>query len=985
MLPPVILGSRTYLGPAYDLALLKIDQVYPRVTVNQIFLTGKKYRDCMDLAADSVDWSAAVLKNLSLDSSSRRCRATVFVLPGCMEMWEIYPLATQLDLLIISSVAGHTPVIGKKAPTWISTSCNSLTAYSHLYIRLTEKFLWQTLVIITDLGANIFFSEFSRTLYGDFIRRNSGYQIYQENFNTRTGAPDYAQILNRINALSRVYLYFGDPVEFRRMLVKAWELDMVKGEHVYVVMTPFRFTNRPGAGYLTWENRDKDDNMARAAYRSVLIIEPDNSVYGSTTSDVQEKYYADVLNRSQVDYNYTYKPFEPVTPHVAGTYNSLTILAQVMEDLRISDKEEVWQSGKELARQFMNRSFLTDLGETYIDPSGQRDPTINVNHLDWNSSAIRTLFVQRAGSMTLDVVAEPQWPSRWPPPDVPGCGFRGCLPQGRLATINGSVLMSLLVVITVTTIYLRRARLRDLMNAFSWEIPDDHLQQPEIKNQHEEVLLYIAEHRLVYLSALGAMPLISDNRGHQTSTRLVLNRSMFRLLKNVMAIHYPNINRLIGVTATPTFCYLVSEYCTRGSLPELLSRMTLDVDFQASLILDALKGLQAVHRSALQCHGHLSARCCLIDSHFTLKLGAVGFHQLRYSYSRDMLKNGTLIQGKKDKPTAQAKNDVTVIARIALEIIFQDESFETITNLVSVEKSLTQRKSFPIGRLAALLPIFSSCWSDDPTRRPDIHRLVNRVTTVLRSYAKGSSLTQRIIRRLEAYTDELDHQVAMRTHDLLEERKRCDYLLWAMLPSEVVDELRKGNTPEAAYYTSTTIMFVEIAGFGTLLYQTEPEEAMVFLNEVFMKFDELLDQYDVYKVETIKESYLVSSGVPRRNEERHANEICCLVVSMMAAYSTMFALCFNATTTLRAGIHSGAVAAGVVGRKAPRYCLFGDTINTASRMMSSGEDGRVHISKSCADLLRKYSRLHTEERGTIHVKGKGMLQTYWLRTTANAK
>ncbi|XP_055350631.1 atrial natriuretic peptide receptor 2-like [Paramacrobiotus metropolitanus] len=173
-------------------------------------------------------------------------------------------------------------------------------------------------------------------------------------------------------------------------------------------------------------------------------------------------------------------------------------------------------------------------------------------------------------------------------------------------------------------------------------------------------------------------------------------------------------------------------------------------------------------------------------------------------------------------------------------------------------------------------------------------------------------------------------------------------------------------------------MFVEVAGFGALMSQIDPEEAMTFLNEVFYKFDGLLNNVDVYKVETIKESYLVASGVPRRNQNRHVYEVCGLAVSMMTAYLKTFAMRYNGSTTLRAGIHSGAAAAGVVGLKAPRYCLFGDTINTASRMMSTGEDGKIHISHNVADQLKNHSKFLIEPRGFIEVKGKGILQTYWL-------
>ncbi|XP_055350630.1 guanylate cyclase 2D-like [Paramacrobiotus metropolitanus] len=303
-----------------------------------------------------------------------------------------------------------------------------------------------------------------------------------------------------------------------------------------------------------------------------------------------------------------------------------------------------------------------------------------------------------------------------------------------------------------------------------------------------------------------------------------------------------------------------------------------------------------------------------------------------------------------------------------LKIIVQDDNVGDFANPESVNDPTSRKASVLTGPFADLLPLLTPCRGGDPSELPEFDQLRKNVKLILRPYAKASSLTEKILRRLEAYTDELDSQVAQRTIDLEEERKRCDNLLWAMLPSGVVNDLRRGHTPDAEYYLSTSIMFVEVTGLGALMCQIEPEESMAFLNEVFCKFDGLLNNHDVYKVETIKESYLVASGVPRRNESRHVYEVCGLAVSMMTAYLKTFALRFDGTTTLRAGIHSGSVAAGVVGRKAPRYCLFGDTINTASRMMSTGEDGKIHISHNAADQLKNNSKFVIEPRGVIEVK-----------------
>ncbi|XP_055350628.1 atrial natriuretic peptide receptor 1-like [Paramacrobiotus metropolitanus] len=768
------------------------------------------------------------------------------------------------------------------------------------------------------------------------------------------------------------------------MMIKACELNMTNGEH-------------PASDYLTWENRDQFDSIAKLAYRSVLIIEPDDSVYGRTGADAKHPFYAYMLNRSRVEYNYryTYGPFEPFAPHMAATYNSMLMLAEVVEELRTSGLEKIWQSGKQLAKLFMNRTFVNDLGEIYMDPTGQREPTININQLDWNTSQIRTVLVQRAGSSKLEIAQKLQWPGVWPPVTEPKCGFRGdasvCNSQDNMSTIAVSVTTVVLVVVSLMTLLRGYVKYGSLLLEFSWEIPSDQLQPNENSSKKQDkVLLYTKELRMVYLVPLEKRPsviLASKQHSHQVQ----FSEPGLRILREVMKVDHPNINRLNGITIMQMSGYFVSDYCTRGSLPALLNKMTLDANFQASLMLDVLKGLRAVHRSVLKCHGNLSAYSCLIDRNFTLKLGKVGFAQIRLQHVHDISQKGTQNEKGKQAFASGAKKDVRDIAHIMLQIIFQDNAKECVLNSEPVNDFTAQRAGALTGPFANLLPLLISCQSIDMSNLPDIDQLLKNVQPALRPFTKAASLAEQILGRLATYTDELDYQVAQRTIDLMEERKRCDNLLWAMLPSDVVNDLRKGHTPEAEYYLSTSIMFVEVSGFGILLGQITPEEAMVFLNEVFSKFDGLLNNHDVYKVETIKESYLVASGVPRRNESRHVYEVCRLAASMVNAYLATFALRFNGTTTLRAGIHSGAVAAGavaagavVVGRKAPRYFLFGDTINTASRMMSTGADGRIHISHSTADQLKDYSEFVAEPRGVIEVKGKGMLPTYWLCTVTTA-
>ncbi|GFR89977.1 guanylate cyclase [Elysia marginata] len=151
------------------------------------------------------------------------------------------------------------------------------------------------------------------------------------------------------------------------------------------------------------------------------------------------------------------------------------------------------------------------------------------------------------------------------------------------------------------------------------------------------------------------------------------------------------------------------------------------------------------------------------------------------------------------------------------------------------------------------------------------------------------------------------------------------------------------------------------------------------LNDLYTLFDGIIKDYDVYKVETIGDAYMVVSGLPKRNGNNHAGEIASMSLGLLAAIK-QFKIRHRPDDILklRIGIHTGSCVAGVVGQTMPRYCLFGDTVNTASRMESNGEALRIHVSPSCKAVLDELGGYTLTERGLVNMKGKGEVRTYWL-------
>ena len=146
-----------------------------------------------------------------------------------------------------------------------------------------------------------------------------------------------------------------------------------------------------------------------------------------------------------------------------------------------------------------------------------------------------------------------------------------------------------------------------------------------------------------------------------------------------------------------------------------------------------------------------------------------------------------------------------------------------------------------------------------------------------------------------------------------------------------------------------------------------------FLHDLYTRFDSVIQQYDVYKVETIGDAYMVVSGLPNPSDQ-HAGNIASMALDLVSEANTFNVGLYSKDRKeeflkIRIGMHSGPVAAGVVGHVQPRYCLFGDTVNMASRMESNGEPCKIHLSSRCNEELQKLGGYKTEERGFMEIKG----------------
>ena len=218
------------------------------------------------------------------------------------------------------------------------------------------------------------------------------------------------------------------------------------------------------------------------------------------------------------------------------------------------------------------------------------------------------------------------------------------------------------------------------------------------------------------------------------------------------------------------------------------------------------------------------------------------------------------------------------------------------------------------------------------------------------------------------------HQRRVALSELKVERDKAEALLLNVLPRSIADRLRTEGGTIADSFDSATVLFADVADFTPLAQRLPPAELVGLLDRLFSRFDELVERHGLEKIKTIGDCYMVAAGVPVPRPD-HARATALLALDMRDAMQSTEWL-GETGLELRIGIGSGAVVAGVIGRKRFLYDLWGDAVNTASRMESHGTPGEIQITHATRELLE--GEFVCRPRGIVSVKGKGEMPTWYL-------
>ncbi|CAH1258053.1 NPR1 [Branchiostoma lanceolatum] len=402
-----------------------------------------------------------------------------------------------------------------------------------------------------------------------------------------------------------------------------------------------------------------------------------------------------------------------------------------------------------------------------------------------------------------------------------------------------------------------------------------------------------------------------------------------RELGQICSFHHVNLNMLHGICFPPHpsgDVTIISDYCTRGSLEDIIEteEIRLDNVFVWSFMNDLVKGMLYLHSSEVKSHGNLRPSNCVIDSRWVLKLTDFGSISCAASCEKtrqaedvarftrmfwvapELLRRECPLKGSQ-------KGDVYSFAMVAYEVVTRSAPY-TDSQLTprDIVRKVIRREEPPMrpetgedfSSMPGLESLIKDCWTELPEHRPDFTAIRKRLKGM--EYGRTFNIVDNVIAKLEKYTKNLESVVAERTSQLEDEKRKTELLLQRMLPTSVADTLKQGKPVTAEHYDMATIFFSDIVGFTEMAAGSSPMDVVTMLNDLYCCFDAIIDGFDVYKVETIGDAYMVVSGLPDRNGDRHVTEIADMALTLLRDVHN-FRISHKAEQKLqlRIGIHTG--------------------------------------------------------------------------------
>ncbi|XP_077062452.1 atrial natriuretic peptide receptor 2 [Siphateles boraxobius] len=820
---------------------------------------------------------------------------------------------------------------------------------------------------------------------------------------------NYKDIVTFIKDNGRI-VYISGPLQTFFQIMKLFEDEVKNPEDYAIFYLDMYAESLSGDVPMPWQGSAIQWNDPIKLFQSVFIVtylEPDSPEYTAFRKELHK--------RAMQDFNIKLEP--SMMDFIAGCFHDGFVLyAKALSEALADGVSQ--NDGINITARMRNRRIWGVTGLVSTDQ-------INARYTDfrlWGMTNLKTgqyATVGHYNGTSKEVLWSPteriQWPKGSPPLDYPPCGFSPCkedhLPVLGIVAV-GSGLALIIFGISSFLIY-RKLKLEKELAGMLWRIRWEELKFESPNKYHKRAgsRLTLSQRGSSYgslITAHGKYQLYAKTgyfKGnlvaikHVNKKRIELTRQVLFELKHMRDVQFNHLTRFIGACIDPPNICIVTEYCPRGSLQDILENESINLDwmFRYSLINDIVKGMNYLHNSYIGSHGNLKSSNCVVDSRFVLKITDYGLASFRSScenedsphalYAKKLWTAPELLIYDRHPPQGTQKGDVYSFGIILQEIALRNGPFyvegmdlspkEIIQKVRNGQKPYFRPTTDNSLHCEELTILMEGCWAEDPAERADFSHI--KIFIAKFNKEGSTSILNNLLSRMEQYANNLENLVEERTQAYLEEKRKAENLLYQILPHSVAEQLKRGETVQAEAFDSVTIYFSDIVGFTSMSAESTPLQVVTLLNDLYTCFDAIIDNFDVYKVETIGDAYMVVSGLPVRNGKLHAREIAGMSLALLEQVKT-FKIRHrpNDQLRLRIGIHTGPVCAGVVGLKMPRYCLFGDTVNTASRMESTGEALRIHMSSATKEVLDEFGYFELQLRGDVEMKGKGKMRTYWL-------
>ncbi|KAL6116406.1 uncharacterized protein ACO6RY_01031 [Pungitius sinensis] len=793
-------------------------------------------------------------------------------------------------------------------------------------------------------------------------------------------------------------------------LLTAQKMGLTSGKYVFVPYDTLHYSvPYPNVSYFPLQNNSR----LREAYDAVLTITVASEPWSFNEALASAKSSGEVTLAVQP---------EQVTPLFGTIYNSIYLLAKSIHNTR---RGGMPLSGTNLAYFIKNTTFTGFNQKVMVNTAGEAKTNYVILDSDNRGGKLYQTYLVDLTTGSLRFAGRSiQFPGGYPPPSDSSCWFdKNIICTGGVEVIYiivvFAVIFTLAVAGLIISLYIRR-RLQQIQlvkgpNRILLTLEDLTFINPQLSRKRitlddlSESKSAVEDKSTDLSHSINSMHTVTHEttnvavhegdwvwlKKFQEGQFKVVKQSTTKIFTKMKDLRNENVNPFIGFFLDCSMFAVVTEHCSRGSLQDLLRNddVKLDWMFKSSLLLDLIKGIKYLHHRDFP-HGRLKSRNCVVDGRFVLKITDYGFNELLESQKAEIEEPlpedlfWTAPEFLRDLANSRKgtyKGDVYSFAIILQEVVVRGSPY-CMLGLLPAEIIRKVKKPPPMCRPTVApdqaplecIQLMKQCWSEMPERRPTFDEIFDRFKII--NKGKKTNIIDSMLRMLEQYSSNLEDLIRERTEELEVEKQRTEKLLSEMLPPSVAEALKTGATVQPEYFDQVTIYFSDIVGFTTISSLSDPIEVVDLLNDLYSLFDAVLSNHDVYKVETIGDAYMVASGLPKRNGNKHAAEIANMSLNILSSVGTFHMRHMpDVPVRIRIGIHSGPCVAGVVGLTMPRYCLFGDTVNTASRMESTGLPYRIHVNMTTVKILRSLNEGYKiDVRGQTELKGKGIEETYWL-------